>query len=979
MPGPFDDLIPSQPAQPATPGIIRGQPKPEKPREAPSGYRFTPDGGLAPIPGGPADKPQDNPNAPQLPRGFMWKDGIVGGEAVLIKGIPAPKGMESASPAYSQSAIDAFDRAISTAERLKTHPGFGAAVGSGFDPQAFGSYNPLNGKVLGGTNAAGFESELEAMKAQVFLPMVQSMKGMGALSNAEGDKLTAAIGSLNPNMPEEQFQASLDRIMDDLKSYRDRGAPQKPDVTSLQQSIGVQGVKENPSTDTPYGVDKSTNIITPTSPTAPSGPNYKAGPVESYVTSEDRQRTQRLQDAYNKGASPEALNSLAQELGLQPFPEADMRVLLEARQAGEPISLRPQATGQQGLIEKGISYVADSPVGAYGIGVANALTLGGLDEVAGLIGGEGAAERAQFAKQYSRENSPVASMVGEAAGFAGLAAIPGVAPAMTSVRGGAALGGIYGGLDTNENRLMGAGISALTGGAVNKYAPQAVNALTQFAQPAITRGQGVMNALAQRLPGAETRAVARQEVAQNADVIAAGLAENIPVRQPDVRPSLRDSYGGAEASQYGGPKIQAAASEDAQAIANRLAEIGGGGTQSKGYNLGSVTQDAVKAEKDAMRDQGKALFRRVDLQAPGFNAPPTNVATTVDGKIADIMARTPEGNEGQIANLNLLKNNFSKTGVSVESIQANRAIIREKMKKDNLSFTQAETDLLDVINTASQDLENGLRASGNDAALQTLQRANKEWRAYTEFKRDVVKTMVGTQNSPVSPEQAAQRLLAMVKPGGSSDRFATIYKSLPTNEKAGFKALIAENLGKNSNGEFSLAFLAKNLTDQKTNLKTLREVFGPDEFQSLMNLRTLAKAKTDAMKGKNFSNTARAANNQPAGFSGFVRGALGFSMGDAAGAAMAVAGPNIAERIGTKRTVDMLLDTDFSKWLANMPNTNNPRAIDAYLKKLDRIKSPAVSSNVVVFKDYLRQVATQSPGRLAASEQERDAGPVPPQ
>lgn len=31
MPGPFDDLIPSQPAQPATPGIIRGQPKPVDP------------------------------------------------------------------------------------------------------------------------------------------------------------------------------------------------------------------------------------------------------------------------------------------------------------------------------------------------------------------------------------------------------------------------------------------------------------------------------------------------------------------------------------------------------------------------------------------------------------------------------------------------------------------------------------------------------------------------------------------------------------------------------------------------------------------------------------------------------------------------------------------------------------------------------------------------------------------------------------
>jgi hypothetical protein len=197
-----------------------------KPVDVPSGYQPAPNGGLAPIPGGPADKPQETPNAPKLPQGWMWKDGIVGGEAVLIKGLPAPKGMEAASPAYSQSAIDAFDRAISTADRLKNHPGLGAAVGSGFDPQSFGSYNPISGKAFGGTNAAGFESELEAMKAQVFLPMVQSMKGMGALSNAEGDKLTAAIGSLNQNMPEAEFKASLDRIVADLKTYRDRGAPQ---------------------------------------------------------------------------------------------------------------------------------------------------------------------------------------------------------------------------------------------------------------------------------------------------------------------------------------------------------------------------------------------------------------------------------------------------------------------------------------------------------------------------------------------------------------------------------------------------------------------------------------------------------------------------------------------------------------------------------------------------------------------------------
>ncbi len=131
------------------------------------------------------------------------------------------------TPAYSQSAIDAFDRAIDTAGRLKEHPGFNAAIG-------MPSINPLDGNLAGfvvpGSRAADFRAELDALKAQVFLPMVQSMKGMGALSNAEGQKLSDAIGALDPRMSEEGFSASLERIMGDLKAYRDRG--KAPQITS---------------------------------------------------------------------------------------------------------------------------------------------------------------------------------------------------------------------------------------------------------------------------------------------------------------------------------------------------------------------------------------------------------------------------------------------------------------------------------------------------------------------------------------------------------------------------------------------------------------------------------------------------------------------------------------------------------------------------------------------------------------------------
>lgn len=150
--------------------------------------------------------------------------------------------------AYSQSALDAFDRAINSIDSIKKHPGMRAAIGSGFDPAAFGSYNPFTaagraGKPMAGTAAAGFIARLGALKAQVFLPMVQSMKGMGALSNAEGEKLTAAIGAMDDSMPEDDFLKSVDEVKADLIKYRDRG--RNPKAAAPQ---GNKRLRYNPAT-----------------------------------------------------------------------------------------------------------------------------------------------------------------------------------------------------------------------------------------------------------------------------------------------------------------------------------------------------------------------------------------------------------------------------------------------------------------------------------------------------------------------------------------------------------------------------------------------------------------------------------------------------------------------------------------------------------------------------------------------------------
>ena len=59
------------------------------------------------------------------------------------------------------------------------------------------------------TQAKDFRANLETFKAQTFVPMVQALKGMGALSDAEGKKLTESVGTFDPSVSEEAFVKNL--------------------------------------------------------------------------------------------------------------------------------------------------------------------------------------------------------------------------------------------------------------------------------------------------------------------------------------------------------------------------------------------------------------------------------------------------------------------------------------------------------------------------------------------------------------------------------------------------------------------------------------------------------------------------------------------------------------------------------------------------------------------------------------------------
>lgn len=111
----------------------------------------------------------------------------------------------------TQGQLATFDTMLDTLDRVKNHSGLDKAVG-------VKSYVPS----MRGTDAYNFEQSLDTLKSQAFVPMVASLKGMGALSDAEGKKLTAAVGELDIGMSKEQFTSSIDRIKKDISAAKKR-------------------------------------------------------------------------------------------------------------------------------------------------------------------------------------------------------------------------------------------------------------------------------------------------------------------------------------------------------------------------------------------------------------------------------------------------------------------------------------------------------------------------------------------------------------------------------------------------------------------------------------------------------------------------------------------------------------------------------------------------------------------------------------
>lgn len=171
-------------------------------------------------------------SAPDAPAGFRWSSN--GQSLEAIPGGPAAI-KQTEDQRTRDSAHDQTRQTIGTINRLMEHPGRRGATGT---------WNL--GRMVPGTDAADFAAEVETLKAQTFLPMVQQLRGMGALSNAEGDKLNAAVGALRFDMSEKAFNESLGRIRDQFGAALGRAGIDTKDMQSwgLNPDQGQQATQQ---------------------------------------------------------------------------------------------------------------------------------------------------------------------------------------------------------------------------------------------------------------------------------------------------------------------------------------------------------------------------------------------------------------------------------------------------------------------------------------------------------------------------------------------------------------------------------------------------------------------------------------------------------------------------------------------------------------------------------------------------------------
>lgn len=165
------------------------------------------------------------------------------------------QGKRDKADAYNVG-MDAMTRTMETASNVLNSDGFSGYFGTNF--------NPFSNRKIPGTAAADTEALVDTLKSQGFMSGIQQMKGMGSLSNAEGEKIMSAIGSLTPGQSEKSAKSAINTIIQTTRLAQKR----------MSQKYGKDVLQYQQERASATGVDTPQ---TPSSPVTQAQPPVQGG------------------------------------------------------------------------------------------------------------------------------------------------------------------------------------------------------------------------------------------------------------------------------------------------------------------------------------------------------------------------------------------------------------------------------------------------------------------------------------------------------------------------------------------------------------------------------------------------------------------------------------------------------------------------------------------------------------------------------
>lgn len=362
------------------------------------------------------------------------------------------------------------------------------------------------------------------------------------------------------------------------------------------------------------------------------------------------------------------------------------------------------------------------------------------------------------------------------------------------------------------------------------------------------------------------------------------------------------------------------------------------------------------------------LYDRANQQAQGVQIRPQQTIGRLDEYIARVQA-DPSAPPSAVSDLQRFRQNI-ENGVSVSGLRDARSRLSQGVYDGQLR-SGAETAMWkDILSNLSTDIDAGLRQAGRTGAANQFKRADEFWKGRVEHIDQVLQPILGRDKSG---EDIVSAIESMTRGGrGGNARLSRLLGEMTPDEAMNVRATVIDRLGRANpgaqNAEGTAYSSATFLTNwNKMTPQAKASLFPESQLRRDLNdIAQLADGMKQSQSMANFSNTGIAVGaNAGLGAAAFM-----------ANPALALTGAGAQYLTGR-----LMASPKFARLLARTAKMAPAAANRSFTEQLGVLaaQEPVIANDIQSVQRFLSEAGAQSPGRIAAREDEGNRGPVPPQ